>query len=87
MAAGVAVLLMACAVGVVRLVAGCTPGVDCGIETGYSPPASMVLVSTDGRTLWAGYSGCVEDAALQALDPSCLQPAACRSPGGHASGG
>ncbi len=65
-AAGVAVLLVACAVSVARLVVGCIPGVDC-IESGYSPPATMVLVSADGHTLWAGWLGCAENATLEAV--------------------
>jgi hypothetical protein len=62
----VAALLAGMAVAV-RVVAGCTPGVDCGTEAGYAAPQTMVLVGADDRTLWAGWVGCAQSAALLAV--------------------
>lgn len=67
--AGVAAAaLLAGAVGVVRLAAGCTPGVDCGYVSGYDPPQTLVLLDVDGLTLRAGWQGCADYAALQAVE-------------------
>lgn len=67
--AGVAaVVLLAGAVGVVRLAAGCTPGVDCGYVSGYDSPQTLVLVDVDGLTLRVGWQGCADYAALQAVE-------------------
>jgi hypothetical protein len=67
--AGVAaVVLLAGAVGVVRAALKCTPWVDCGYVSGYDSPQTLVLVDIDGQTLRAGWLGCAEYAALQAVE-------------------
>ena len=64
-----AMLMLAGAAVSVRLIAGGgLPWAGTGAESGYSPPDTMVLVSADGRTLYAGYSTCVEHGTLQATE-------------------
>jgi hypothetical protein len=67
-AAVVVALVLAGAVAVVRVVARCTPGIDCGYVSGYDSPQTLVLVDVDGQTLRAGWQGCAQYAALQAVE-------------------
>jgi hypothetical protein len=67
-AAVVVALLLAGGVAVVRAIARCTPGIDCGYVSGYDSPQTLVLVDVDGQTLRAGWQGCAQYAALQAVE-------------------
>jgi hypothetical protein len=67
-AAVVVALLLAGAAVAVRAVARCTPGIDCGYVSGYDAPQTVVLLDVDGQTLRAGWQGCAQYAALQAVE-------------------